>query len=150
MQCCNDDGLILKPSAPATAIDAWITGTAFNDSSQPAGQVYTTYCLVDGYMYGVILAADMQDDYALTPEGAGFMAPSLPTWTDGVQYSVDRQGNVSVSPLVLDSADDSYVMIDDEACLTLDGAGCLIYTAPFLNVSGRLVALLGDLTKVVP
>jgi len=61
MQTCNDDGLLLKPDKPATAIDRSFLPSA------PNGEVYATYSNISGYYWQYVLAADLKETFDLYP-----------------------------------------------------------------------------------
>jgi hypothetical protein len=71
LRCCNDDGLILKPSKPITAIDAQIYASALMEKS-PFGEVWSTYTKINDLVFGIVLAIDMQGEFIITPKNCGF------------------------------------------------------------------------------
>ena len=73
-RCCNDDGLILKPSKPITAIDAQIYQLAIGQSNgnSPFGEVWSTYSKINELIFGIVLAIDMRGDFIITPTNCGF------------------------------------------------------------------------------
>lgn len=72
MKSCNDEGLLLKPSKPVTAIDAQIYAKAFGFAYGPNGEVWSTYTEIGNFTFGIIFAADIKLSYAILPEQMGF------------------------------------------------------------------------------
>ena len=68
---CNEDGLLLKPGKPITAIDQQIHASTFG-SGGPIGEVWTTFSQISKYTFGIILAADIKNTYFMTSENVGF------------------------------------------------------------------------------
>ncbi|XP_055954459.1 uncharacterized protein LOC126814885 [Patella vulgata] len=137
MRCCNDDGLILKPSKPATAIDSQIYQSAFGTGG-PVGELWTTYSnigFIEARHFGIILAADIQNTFQLTPTLAGFG-----NITGYKIFSMDKPGQLT------DFSDKSPVSITP-ACSKIDF--CLYYVSPVLKTSPEVV-ILGELSKWVP
>ena len=58
---------MLKPSRPITATDQQIHFKAFGLSSMPNGEVWSTYTRVGPLTFGIVLAIDMHNTFALTP-----------------------------------------------------------------------------------
>ncbi|XP_071096653.1 uncharacterized protein [Haliotis cracherodii] len=136
MKCVNADGLILKPSRPATAIDNMIRKMAWSDFEGPDGEVWSTYSDLGGKnKYGIILAADLQGSYTMTPCMAGF---------EGFPYSMVFPANDpnKIQPLT------------DPQPLTMSGCTakdfCLFYVSPVLKINGKQVLIQGELDKWVP
>nr|KAG5688829.1 hypothetical protein BaRGS_017061 [Batillaria attramentaria] len=72
MQCCRADGLVLRPSKPATAIDKQFWQKAWGGNIGPDGEVWTTYSQIgDRWTFGIILAADLRNTFNITPTDAG-------------------------------------------------------------------------------
>ncbi|XP_064616875.1 uncharacterized protein LOC135480876 [Liolophura sinensis] len=136
MRCCNADGLILKPSKPATAIDAQLLQASFQDGRGPDGEVWSTYTQISGQFYGIILAADLKTPYSLTPQAAGFGQ-----FFEGpnIVYSY------------LDFTPKPFGMNDSitlEGCSTINF--CLYYTSPVIKLGSKEVCILGEVDKWVP
>lgn len=72
MKSCNDEGLLLKPSKPATAIDAQIYGKALGFAYGPNGEVWSTYTKIGNFTFGIIFASDIKLSYSILPEQMGF------------------------------------------------------------------------------
>jgi hypothetical protein len=82
LRSCRSDGVLLKPSYPATAVDAYFARKAFGTGG-PHGELYSTYsalpeCAGCG-RWGTVLAMDMLDDYSL---GYTDLRQKLQTTTD--------------------------------------------------------------------
>ncbi|XP_071096650.1 uncharacterized protein [Haliotis cracherodii] len=136
MKCVNADGLILKPSRPVTAIDNMIRKWAWPDFEGPDGEVWSTYSDFGGKnKYGIILAAELQGSYTMTPCMAGFQ---------GFPYSMVFPANDpnKIHPLT------------DPQPLTMSGCTCkefhLFYVSPVLKINGKQVLIQGELDKWVP
>lgn len=72
MRSCNDDGLLLKPSKPITAIDEQIYAKAFGGLYGPTGEVWTTHSKINNFTFGILLAADVKNtNYQITPKNIG-------------------------------------------------------------------------------
>ncbi|XP_059154794.1 uncharacterized protein LOC131940186 isoform X2 [Physella acuta] len=145
MGCCNEEGLILKPTSPAKAVDDEILEMAFQDGQGVQGEVWTTYSTINGLLYGVILAANLTADYVITPQKAGFLLDTLPTFQTSVFYRLS--GN-DVTTVPFNSTGSFTIKVSD--CWTNGEPFCLFYTAPILSFGSRSIVLLGDLTKYVP
>ncbi|CAL1533730.1 unnamed protein product [Lymnaea stagnalis] len=139
MRCCDSQGQILQPSKPATAVDDQIKIQAFPTYTGPQGQVYTTYSNISGYIFGIVLAAQLDNEYSLKPS-AGWTFGELATsvlysgtepWTTPVPFSESL-------PLKL-----------GRECTDVNF--CLYYTSPVIQLaSGSTVTLLGEPDKWVP
>jgi len=145
LSCCNGDGLILKPSKPARAVDDQIQELAFKEGTGAQGEVWTTYNNINDSLYGVVLAANLYDDYDLTPKRAGFLSAYGPQFTDGILYWVTGD-NVTSREF---GVGDVY-NIDDDMCFDIDEIACLFYTSPYIHIRNHTIALLGDMDKWVP
>ncbi|XP_041369682.1 uncharacterized protein LOC121383654 [Gigantopelta aegis] len=143
MRSVNADGLILKPSRPATAIDAqimkhpcFILKAAVSSFDGPRGEVWSTYSHVAGLTFGIILAADLPTDYNITPRLAGFpeMGPAMAfTYTNPNTLKEFNE----TSPIKL------------RGCSKVDF--CMHYVTPLLpNAFGITTVILGELDKWVP
>ncbi|XP_046547852.1 uncharacterized protein LOC124257767 isoform X1 [Haliotis rubra] len=136
MKSVNADGLILKPSRPATAIDNRIRRMAWSDFEGPDGEVWSTYSDFGGKnKYGIILAADLQGSYNMTPCMAGYQG--FP------------------SSMVFPAKDSNKIQpLTDPQPLTMSGCTmtdfCLFYVSPVLTVNGKQVLIQGELDKWVP
>ena len=74
-RCCNNDGLILKPFKPATAIDEQIYATAFlnNNEFGDIWSTYTSYATDIGVLtFGIVLAFDLKSEFYVTQNNCGF------------------------------------------------------------------------------
>ena len=73
MRCCNDDGLILKPSKPIRVLDAQLYANVFTDLKNftNIGEIWSTYSTISGYTYGIVFGADVQDSFYVTPTNCG-------------------------------------------------------------------------------
>ncbi|RUS92230.1 hypothetical protein EGW08_000083, partial [Elysia chlorotica] len=145
MRCCNEDGLVLKPSKPARAIDDQILEMAYGDHTGVDGEVWTTYSRHDGLLYGVIFAANLTRNYSITAQKAGFLSPLAPTFKAGHVFRADDPEG-SVTPF----DNTSTFTIDANNCETNGEPFCLFYFSPELEFKTHKVVLLGDLDKWVP
>ncbi|XP_046560808.1 uncharacterized protein LOC124269818 [Haliotis rubra] len=124
MKSVNADGLILKPSRPATAIDNMLRKLAWSDFEGPDGEVWSTYSDFGGEnKYGIILAADQVGSYTMTPCMAGYQGfPNSMVFPandpNKIQPLTDPQ------PLTM------------SGCTTVDF--CLFYVSPVLKVNGQI------------
>ncbi|CAL1533037.1 unnamed protein product [Lymnaea stagnalis] len=146
MGCCDEEGLILKPSRPARAIDDQILEMAFNDGKGATGELWSTYSTVDSLLYGVILAANLRSDYVITPGKAGFDLTNPVAFQGSLLYTIDSTGHVSTYAF---NDTDSYT-INSTTCRTNGENFCLFYTAPVIGFGDDSIVFLGDLTKWVP
>ncbi|KAK6972803.1 hypothetical protein BgiMline_023965 [Biomphalaria glabrata] len=112
---------------------------AFSSYPGPDGEVYTTYTNISGYAFGVVLAADLKNSYALTPSSG---------WTSGqLPPSVIYSGTSSTKiPVVFSDTNPLYL---GPECTPVNF--CLYYTSPILQLGVRTrVILLGETSKWVP
>ncbi|KAL5016026.1 hypothetical protein ScPMuIL_005615 [Solemya velum] len=138
MRCCNQDGLILKPSRPAVAIDKQIMQAAFNPTQNSTGEIWSTYTIVSGYPFGLVFAADQESEISLNRSEIGF------TFQPMVIFStmIDRSEKIEVlnftqtTPLVLSKCSKSEF--------------CLYYTSPVFSVGSSSVLIYGEEDKWVP
>ncbi|XP_070579108.1 uncharacterized protein [Ptychodera flava] len=136
MRSCNSDGLLLKPSKPATSIDLQILQKALG-SGGPDGEVWSTYSDIAGYRFGTLLWVNVKTPYPITPQQAGF----------GKLYSSyafsDRD---PVKTLV---KFDEENPLNQHKCGKADFG--LWHSVPEINIPGssRKVLMLGELTKWV-
>ncbi|KAH9500550.1 hypothetical protein Btru_072238 [Bulinus truncatus] len=139
MRCCDSAGRILQPSKPATAVDDQIKRMAFPVHPGPDGEVYTTYSNISGFIFGVVVAADLKNSYDLTPSSG---------WTFGqLPLSVVYSGT-DPSKLPAAFSDNSPLHLGPE-CTPVNF--CLYYTSPVLQMGVRSrVILLGEQDKWVP
>lgn len=72
MRSCNEDGLLLKPSRPITAIDQQIYARALGAGFGPIGEVWSTYSQISGYTFGILFAADIRGTYVINRQNIGF------------------------------------------------------------------------------
>ncbi|KAL3880433.1 hypothetical protein ACJMK2_032671 [Sinanodonta woodiana] len=135
MRCCNQDGLILKPSRPATAIDKQLHRLAFDDGVGPAGEIWTTYTEISGYYFGIILAADLSEMYPLTPQDAGFQfgTPKVFNYDDGHSEAMNFSDQY---PLKLQDCPKE--------------APCVWYTSSIFQVGKNEILIYGEVNKWVP
>ncbi|XP_055899050.1 uncharacterized protein LOC106071759 isoform X1 [Biomphalaria glabrata] len=139
MRCCDSEGRILQPSKPAKAIDDQIKRSAFPTYAGPDGEVYSTYSNISGYIFGIVVAADLKNSYNLTPS-SGWTFGQMP---ESVIYSGDDPTDLprpfsEASPLRL-----------GPECTPVNF--CLYYTTPILQLGVRTrVMLLGEPNKWVP
>ncbi|XP_046547807.1 uncharacterized protein LOC124257721 [Haliotis rubra] len=144
MRCCNDDGLILKPSRPATAIDDQIVEAAFQDGSGPDGELWTTYTHFDDVdlRFGIIFAANTSTPYNITRRAADVIS-----FLDKYQRSKIFLAN-DTSTMV--DFDDLQPFTVPACSLDDDPYYCLYYTSPVISVGTTEVVIIGDLNKWVP
>ncbi|KAK7098683.1 uncharacterized protein [Littorina saxatilis] len=143
MQCCRVDGLILKPSKPATAIDKQLWQSVWNNGLGPSGQVWTTYSHVGhDWYFGIILAAGLTDDFKLSPSDAGFQFFN-PTKV------LRRPGQGVPDPLLADFGDNSPLTLTSR-CTVHDF--CMYYTSPVFTVGTEetQIIIYGEESKFVP
>ncbi|VDI03306.1 Hypothetical predicted protein [Mytilus galloprovincialis] len=138
MRCCNDDGLILKPSKPATAIDKQIIKAALLLTDGPQGEVWSTFSTIDGLpnaTFGIILVADLTGSYNLHPSDTGlsFQHARVVSYQSPLKWSnFDAKNTLQLS-----------------GCTIVDF--CLYYfSTPILLQSGKIVYILGEQSKWVP
>ncbi|XP_076436393.1 uncharacterized protein LOC143275932 isoform X2 [Babylonia areolata] len=144
MRCCASDGMILKPSRPATAIDGVFMEMGFGEGEGTSGEVWSTYTTFHDVMtFGILLAVDVSRAYNVTPSNVGF--PSQRENPDGRLF-------VRNSPHQLYNFSDAHPLdIGPATCNTsLPPFFCLFYTAPVLVLGEQEVILLGELEKWVP
>ncbi|XP_041370298.1 uncharacterized protein LOC121384124 [Gigantopelta aegis] len=136
MNCCNANGLILKPSRPATAIDAQLIQAAFQDGSGPEGEVWTTYSQIGPFKFGLIFAANLTGNYSLG-QTAAF----------GRHYPVSRLFYMEQPAFQFEFSDRKPVTL----CCTDDWPYYLLfYTTPVIRFKNVEVLLLGEHFKWVP
>ncbi|XP_067661072.1 uncharacterized protein [Haliotis asinina] len=136
MKSVNADGLILKPSRPATSIDNRIRKMAWSDFEGPNGEVWSTYSDFGGEnKYGIILAADLKGSYSMTPSIAGYQG-----FPSSMVFPANNPNKIQ--PLT------------DTQPLTMSGCTkadfCLFYVSPILTINGKQVLIQGELDKWVP
>ena len=135
MKSCNSDGLILKPSIPAMAIDQQFVGKAFGNFM---GEVWTTYSDIAGLPFIIFFGADfaVSDAVYLTPSDINFPG-SLP---DSKVFTVYNPSDVK---------DFSY-----NSPIKMSGCTkakfCLYFTTPKIKLQDKELVLLGELDKWVP
>ncbi|KAK7102302.1 hypothetical protein V1264_020540 [Littorina saxatilis] len=139
MRCCNAEGLILKPSKPATAVDDQIYQTALGGhySNGVEGHVWTTYIEVGGLKFGIIFVPDIYGVYSITPTKAGFR--NIMTGKQMMVFEARDMRNMSA--------------FSDQAPLRISGCikskPCTYHVTPVLTQNPSIL-MLGELTKVVP
>ncbi|XP_041369874.1 uncharacterized protein LOC121383842 [Gigantopelta aegis] len=142
MKCCNENGLILKPSKPATAINAQIMEAAFNNGRGTTGEVWSTYCDLEDVRFGIIFATSMSAPYNLTWKGAGFRQ-------DHSKFEKNKLYSAHNTSWLVDF-DEEHSFVLHDCSLQTPPYYCLFYTSPVIEVGGKKIVLLGDLTKFVP
>ncbi|XP_067662761.1 uncharacterized protein [Haliotis asinina] len=136
MRSVNSDGLILKPSRPATAIDNMIRRLAWADFDGPDGEVWSTYSDFGGdNKYGIVLAADLQGSYNMTPCMAGFQG-----FPESMVFSAKDPSRLQML------TDAQPLLLSD--CTMVDF--CLYYVSPVMTFGGHQVLIQGELDKWVP
>ncbi|KAK7496959.1 hypothetical protein BaRGS_00011695, partial [Batillaria attramentaria] len=145
MRCCADDGLILKPSRPATAIDAMFHEMSFGEGSGTSGEVWSTYTDFGDFMrFGIIFTANVTRPFNVTPTNVGF-SPMIPQFPDSVLFARDTPD------LLRTFTDRAPFDITNSTCSSSRAPDfCLFYTAPVLTVSGVKLVVQGELAKWVP
>lgn len=145
MRSCDENGRILKPSRPATPIDATYIRRAFRkEGSGPDGVVLATHSLIGGLSWEIILGAVLTKPYSVTPHDLQHLhQPSSSTTTLRVAYRVER-GEVVGGISSLQIFDDHHPLVLSP-CDRSDFA--MVYTAP---VGPGGVILLGEVSKWVP
>nr|KAG5703076.1 hypothetical protein BaRGS_016237 [Batillaria attramentaria] len=145
IQCCADDGLILKPSRPATAIDAMFHEMSFGEGSGTSGEVWSTYTDFGDFMrFGIIFTANVTRPFNVTPTNVGF-SPMIPQFPDSVLFARDTPD------LLRTFTDRAPFDITNSTCSSSRAPDfCLFYTAPVLTVSGVKLVVQGELAKWVP
>ncbi|XP_076450230.1 uncharacterized protein LOC143286522 [Babylonia areolata] len=143
MQCCRADGLILKPSKPATAIDRQFWQRAWGKGVGPEGEVWTTLTHIGPFHFGIILAAAMDHSpvFNLTPADAGFRSFSP-------EVVITRSAH-SVTPEVYGFGPNQPLMLTS---LCSRQNFCMYYTSPVFTVGTRStkIVLYGEEYKFVP
>nr|XP_006815625.1 PREDICTED: uncharacterized protein LOC102804514 [Saccoglossus kowalevskii] len=136
MRSCNSDGLLLKPSKPATAIDPQIYRSALG-SGGPDGEVWSTYSDIAAYRFGTLLWVNVKTSYPITPQQAGFGQL-------GSSYAFSDRNPAG-----------TLVKFDEKNLLNQQKCGKddfgLWHTTPEIPItaSNRSVLLLGELSKWV-
>lgn len=139
MRCCNMDGLILKPSKPATAMDLQIIKTAFPKVDGPEGQVWTSLSVIYGdksTTFGILLAANMSNDFQVHPYQTQFPYQ----FTDSIVFPYNKP--------------ESAQPFNNRSPLKLSGCTsdnfCLYYLSPIIVVGQHAIAIYGEHDKFVP
>ncbi|KAI0227999.1 hypothetical protein LSAT2_021487 [Lamellibrachia satsuma] len=130
------DGRLLKPSKPATPIDKQILQETFGGSVGPVGQVWTTYSDIGSWRYGIIFSLELQRGYHIHPDEAGFGHQFVASVVYSYKTEMEVKRFSGEQPLLL------------QGCTYTDV--CLYYTAPVHKWRSQEVALLGELSKLVP
>ncbi|XP_070576650.1 uncharacterized protein [Ptychodera flava] len=136
MRSCNTDGMLLKPSRPATSIDLQILQHSLG-SGGPDGEVWSTYSDIASYRFGTLLWVNVETPYPITPQQAGF--GKLPS-----NYAFSDRDPVK-----------TLVKFDEENPLNQHKCGKadfgLWHTTPEITIPGssRKVLILGELAKWV-
>lgn len=139
MRCCNMDGLILKPSKPATAMDIQIIKMAFPDADGPEGQVWTSLSEIYGdksTVFGILLAANMTRDFGIKPYQTSFPYQ----FYDSIVFSYNKPEAPmpfnNMSPLTLSGCTNDHF--------------CLYYFSPKIMIGPHTIAIYGEHDKFVP
>ncbi|ELT88253.1 hypothetical protein CAPTEDRAFT_222495 [Capitella teleta] len=132
------DGRLLKPSQAATYIDANIQERVFRDGAGPQGKIFSTLSQISGFIFGVIMATDMKQNYDLKLSQTGFDRGD-PVMVFDSEYSL----NVGQPR-----------MLSDQSPLSLTNCSshgiCLHFTSPVFSIKGKQVILLGETSKMLP
>ncbi|CAH1778788.1 unnamed protein product [Owenia fusiformis] len=131
MRCCANDGLILKPSRPAIAINDQILMNAWGN---PIGEVWSTYSDIAGWRFGIILAAEMLQDYTIGPMAAGF----------GDDFPKSK---IFGSTKTMEFSETSKLLIPAKQCTTK--TPCVYWTTPVFTINGDEILIIGELDKTV-
>jgi hypothetical protein len=136
LRTTRTDGLLLHPSVPATSIDATYAFRAFG-SGGPAGEIWSSYSVLGGYVWSHVLVPVLNESYALPlRQVKGSFSTPIVAWQD-----IGESAAIS-TPRIWDSAANPIQLLP---CNTTNFQ--LWHGAPLWNGT---VALLGDLSKVVP
>ncbi|CAH1776345.1 unnamed protein product, partial [Owenia fusiformis] len=150
MMSCNAEGLLLKPSKPATAIDAQIIESAYQDGEGPAGEVWFTYTSIgpdpevtDIWRFGILLAASMTNNYDVPLSQMDLLTPQ--------KYRVyylsgpPSKENIHILP---DYLNDAPIKLTP-SCTEM--SFCLYYVTPAIYMMSvhQEVLILGELDKWV-
>jgi len=133
MKCCRQDGLILKPDRPLTAINEVVADWALNNGVIQ-GELYSTETTIDERTFHVIFASAMKRDYSVYP--------SMIEGESGIVWSYDN-------PQVTSTFDDSHAL-EVTASKCNDLSICVWYVSPVWQFNDPLstkYALLGELNK---
>jgi hypothetical protein len=133
MKCCRQDGLILKPDRPLTAINEVVSDWAANNGVVQ-GELYSTETTIDERTFHVIFASAMKRDY--------LVYPSMIEGESGIIWSYDNSQ-------VTSAFDDSHALqVTASNCNDL--SICLWYVSPVWQFNDPVYtkyALLGELNK---
>jgi len=141
LKSCRSDGLLLKPSYPATAIDSYYHRKAFGQSG-PDGELYSTYSEISSHRWVTVIAMDMKEAYELRYDDLKQKLGG--THNTGIAYQTHPAADLnSVGFIPFSSPTDG---IPVKACALDDFQ--LWHTAPAQCDSTW--ALMGQLTKWVP
>ncbi|KAK6165978.1 hypothetical protein SNE40_022777 [Patella caerulea] len=138
MRSCNAEGLILKPSKPATAIDKQIQQMAFGGNIGPEGKIYTTYSNIDNYIFGIILAANISMDYTLRIQDTGI---------NMTQGSMLMSSDLYINVNLIDFSENQPLKITT-SCTSRNF--CLYYYSPVFIVGNDMVRIYGEVGKWTP
>ncbi|KAK2183903.1 hypothetical protein NP493_292g00003 [Ridgeia piscesae] len=135
MRSCNTDGLLLKPTKPAKAINKQIIQAAFSGFR---GEVWSTYSTISGMSFGIILGASMQSNESVTvgPTDAGFLQSGR---------SVAYGANIGAGGISAEFSDSKPLVL--KGCSNVEF--CLRYTTPVITHRGRQLMLYGEMSKWV-
>ena len=147
MRCCSQDGRLLRPSRPATAIDKQIMTDAFRSGSLlQIGEIWSTYSDIVGLegtkqgiiKHGILLAAGITDKFSVRVQDLGFPDPYL---TEGVYYPYNDWSK--------------WKSFNASTLIDLTDCGlthfCLYHFAPIVNTPFKMaVQILGEVDKWVP
>ncbi|CAF0793390.1 unnamed protein product [Brachionus calyciflorus] len=134
IRSCNDEGLLLKPSKPVTALDIQIHNRALGAAYGPDGEVWSTYSTISNYTFGIIFAADIKNNYNLKPEQMGFKIKENKSyfWLDGNSNGFKDLKEISLT----------------SNCTKKDF--CLFHVTPNFWLKRNEIVLFGEKAKWIP
>jgi hypothetical protein len=138
MRCCAADGMILKPSKPAMAIDQQIMQLAFGGIIGPIGEVWTTYSDIGPFRFGIVFAAEMKNWFSLKPSQTSF----------GEKLPISKIYKFGDESPQLDEFSENHPIGITNYCTTNNF--CLYYASPEITFQNRKVVLLGERSKYIP
>ena len=149
MCSCTDDGLLLKPSYPATPIDAYFSRRARLPGVEgPDGELYATYTTLKGaqpYTVAHILAMDLAQPYTLRLRGE---VPQLSTLVgDGDSFFVWETDTANCGGAAIRQVTAGVREVGVPSCAKADFR--VLHAATAIDCGDRTCALLGE-AKWVP
>lgn len=141
MRLTTDDGLLLKPSRPATAIDSQIIQGAFGGNIGPKGEVWTTFSDISGFTFGVVLAMKLSQPYTLRFE-EGNWGSKLKS---SIIYSSDYFMPSARGPAYFNP--DSPLPLNN--CYNYTDL-CFYYASPILQIGKMNLYIRGEMAKALP